>query len=270
MSLKDLNLDQQVFFGGKKMSMQGFLDSCGMDPTDNGVLTAVNKLVKKGKMRILEDKTNNDFESTYKELELDLAISDIEEDNFNTEKYNRAKKKEGQLIFDDLIELDFPSRQAVNDMMDYCNKRMISASAEQRDGLYVLTLENISESELAGIRRYQFLNKTGANIAKTADSVAKHTVNTVAFTAQNVVLPTARAGLTTALGVIKTVIKTGTQVGSNIITNTTSNTRTMTKELSTDHEVLKAKRDLIDAKDSIMRFFKSGNSSSSGIRYIKK
>jgi hypothetical protein len=267
MNLKELNLEQQVFFSGKKMSMQEFLDSCDMSADDNGILIVINKLIKKGKLRILDDPKENDFQTAFEDLELDSAISDIEEDDYNTEKYRRAKKKEGQLIFE-LIEIDFPSRQSVQDMLEYCAKRMIVSSAEARDGLYVLTLENISESELAGIRRYQFLNKTGANLTKTADGIAKHTVNTVAFTAQNVVLPATRAGLTAALGVVKTVLKTGTQVGSNIITNTTMNAKTMKKELSTDHEVLKAKRDLIDAKDSIMRFFKSG-SSSSGIRYIK-
>ena len=118
---------------------------------------------------------------------------------------------------------------------------------------------------MAAIKRHKLIDDAGKAINQGAEKVTNTVLDTAAFAADKVVLPATKASLKAALGLTKTVVKTSASAGSALISGTTKNVRSMSQELKYDEDVLRAKKDLVDAKDAVMRMFKR-NKFSSDIR----
>lgn len=266
-----LDRKQIIFFAGKKMLLEEFLIAYDLqDEADSVSLIVIEKLIKKGKLRFIENEQNADnaFKAVNKELELDAKIAQIEEDAVKYDEYQANKSKEGKLVYEE-IEIDFPTFKNAQEMLSYCtNKLRLKGHVKESEDIYAVVLQDVSESNLSAIKRYDLFNKAGKLMLDSTNRVSTSALDTVAFAADKIVLPTAKAGISTTLGLARTIVKTGASAGSAVISGTTKNVRTMSKELSEDEDVLRAKKDLIDAKDAVMRLFKRGSKSDS-IRITK-
>ena len=264
MSNQTIDREVNVFFAGRKMTMGEFLEAYGLqDESDSVAMIVVEKLVKKGKLRILEPEqgANEAFKAVHKELDLEAKLAQMEEDADKAASYSALKNKEGKLCYEE-IELDFPTRGYANDMLAYCKKKLkLAGSIEEREGLFVVVLNDVSESDLSAIKRHNLFNKAGKLMFETTDKVAASVIDTVSFASEKVVLPVTKAGISATLGLAKTLVKTTASTGSAVISGTSKNVRAMSNELAHDEDVLRAKKDLVDAKDAVMRLFKRGNKS---------
>ena len=255
---------QMVFFAGKKMTMEDFLKSYDLqDETDNVAMIVVEKLIKKGKLRVIEPEqdANDAFVAVAKELDLEEKLAQMEADADKAANYAAMKSKEGKLCYEE-IEIDFPTRVYAQDMLAYCKKKLrLEGSIQEREGLFIVVLNDVSESDMSAIKRHNLFNKAGKMMFETTDKVAASVINTVSFASEKVVLPVTKAGISATLGLAKTLVKTTASTGSAVISGTSKNVKTMTAELACDEDVLRAKKDLTDAKDAVMRLFKRGNKS---------
>lgn len=254
-----LDKDKIVMFAGKKFTLGEFLVHYGLDQdTEASVKIILEHLEKKGKLHYIEQKDKDAalFESVAKELELEAKIAEMEAEAERVEVYDSAKKKEGKLVYEE-VEIDFPNKTIAIDFYKFAQEDLkVEAALYEEGDKYVLTMKNVSESDLAAIKRKKTIADAGKMIFNTTDKVANVAVGTAAFATERVLVPTTKATVKTALGLSKSLVKTGTVVGSNLVTSTTNTTRQMVTELANDEDVLKAKKELIDAKDAIVRMFR--------------
>lgn len=264
-----INKERVLFFAGKKMTLGEFIQAYDLENESEGTIELViAKLEKKNKLSFLEQKdgSNQAFEQAAKELDLEARIAEMEADAEEAEAYEIKKKREGKLTYEE-VEIDFPNKSLGLDFFEYAEEKLkLDAKLEKRDGVFVLTLYNVTESDLGAIKRRKAVTKVGTSVLKTTDKVAGTAVETVNFATEKVVVPTAKAAIKASLGLGKSLVRTGAQVGSTLITSTSKQSKSMAKELSKDEDVLNAKKELIDAKDAIMRLFKGGGKSSPDVR----
>lgn len=264
-----LDKNRMVYFAGKIMSVQEFIESYGLtEESESTVEIIIEKLVKKGKLRYVETGTKEDdaFEKVAKELDLEARIAELEAEAERAESYALQKKREGKLMYE-VVEIDFPSRQLALEFFDFCNAKLkLDVEVNQVGDKFVLTVYKVTEQDLSAIKRRKNFAQAGDVVFKTVDKVAESAVSATAFATEKVVVPTAKATLKTAIGLTKSLVKTGAQVGSTLISSTTKGTRQMAQELAQDEDVLRAKKDLIDAKDAVMRLFKRNGKSTPDIR----
>lgn len=260
-----VNKNQVIFFAGKKMTIEEFIVLYGMEnESEKSIEIVLNKLEKKGKLRFLNESESEDsaFQAVAKELDLEAKLAQIEEDADRTEAYKIQKAKEGKLVYEE-VEIDFPTFNYAEEFREYAEKSLrLQAHIQEGDGVYVLVLKNVSESDLSAIKRRKGLAEAGKVFFRTTDKVAESALSATAFATEKVIVPTTKATIKTSLGLAKNLVKTSAQVGSSLITSTTQSARSMSAELAHDEDVLRAKKDLVDAKDAIMRLFKRGNRNS--------
>ena len=261
-----IDKNQIIFFAGKKMTIEEFMIMYDIDgENEETVKIILDKLEKKGKLRYLTDDNQGDktaFESVYKELELEAKIAQIEKNAEKEAKYKASKQREGRLVYEE-IEVDLPTETRAAEMLRYVNDKLkLAARVEERDGIYTIIIANATESDVAAIKRHKLIDDAGKAINQGAEKVANTVLDTAAFAADKVVLPATKASLKAALGLTKTIVKTSTSASAALISGTTKNIRSMSQELKYDEDVLRAKKDLVDAKDAIMRMFKRSKSSS--------
>lgn len=264
-----LDKEKLVFFAGKKMTVGEFIELYGIEEeTEQTIQIVIEKLVKKGKLRYLdqEDPGNKAMEAVQKELELEVQLAEIDEEREQLETYKAIKKRENALTYEE-VEIDFPNKSHAEEIAEFCKSKLkLKTDLMFADGVYVLTVFGPSEADVSAIKRRKMVLDTGTVIFSTTDKVAESVVEGTKFAADKVVLPTAKASLKAALGLTKTAVKTTTAVGSSLIAGATKESRKMAQELKQDEDVLRAKKELVDAKDAITRFFKR-NKKSSGFRF---
>jgi hypothetical protein len=263
-----IDKNQVIFFAGKKMTIEEFMKEYDIEgENEKTVKVILDKLEKKGKLRYLTDDDQGDkaFKSIYKELELEAKIDQIEEDAEREAQYKASKQREGRLVYEE-IEVDLPTEARAAEMLRYVNNKLkLAARVEERDGIYTIIIANATESDVAAIKRHKLIDDAGKAINQGVEKVTNTVLDTAAFAADKVVLPATKAGLKAALGLTKTIVKTSTSASAALISGTTKNVRSMSQELKYDEDVLRAKKDLVDAKDAVMRMFKR-NKFSSDIR----
>lgn len=264
-----IDKEQVVFFAGKKMTLGEFVEHYQLqNENEKTIQIVVDRLVKKGKLRFIEqdDKSMKAFEQVSKELDLEARIAEMEAEADRAEEYAIQKKREGKLVYEE-VEIDFPTKTLAIEFFEFSRDKLrLEAEVNQVDDKFVLTLYNVTEQDLGAIKRRKNFTQAGQVVFQATDKIANTAINATQFAAEKVVVPAAKATMKTTFGLAKSLIKTGAQVGSTLITSTSQSSRSMAKELSRDEDVLKAKKELIDAKDAVMRLFRRGGKSSPDIR----
>jgi hypothetical protein len=250
-----------LMFAGKKFTMEEFIKHYGMEgEPDATVEILINTLKKKGKLHYIEhkDKEQELFEKVGKEIDLQARIAEMEAEADAVEAYKTTKNKEGKLMYEE-VEIDFPTKTYALEFFEYAQKKLrVEAELYEQGNLYVLVLKNVAESDLAAIKRKRNFAEAGKVVINATDKFAEAAVGTAAFATEKVIAPTTKAAIKTTLGLTKSLLKTSTTVGSNLVTSTANSSRQMVTELANDSDVLKAKKELIDAKDAIVRMFRRG------------
>jgi len=252
------NVEDIVFFGGKKMKLQEFYEAYDLiEETEEARELIVEKLIKKDKLKFLDNTDKNSpFLLVGKELELERKIQEIEEESDRIEDYRAMKKKEGKLVYEE-IEIDFPAFSSAQELVEYCAQKLrLNSTIREEDGLFIVTIFDVSESDMSAIKRLDIINRSAEGLAIGVKRLSDNIIRNTKTVTDKVAVPIAKAGLNAGLSIGKQALKTGIQLGSNIISNTTANARQMKYELSRDGEVLKAKKVLIDAKDAVKRLLK--------------
>lgn len=254
--MNKVTMDTILLIKGKRYSIEEFKNKFAITD-DARALTLAETLVKKGKATI--------YSATSQEDELlDLLDGDIELTNIvnqiNDEEYAsvQAKRNEIKQEVDTVsIALSFKTTAEACSAESYVNSLGIEdTEISIKGGAIKLIVRDITPQEYTKIATKYQLEKAVNSTVDVAGKALRGTTNAINYTATNVVAPVAKIAGEAGMNLGKGLLHTGVKVGAGLV-NATSKAVAETKvAMATDTELLKAKRELVDAKDSAISFFK--------------
>ena len=261
------NENQECVFAGRKMTLGEFCEQYGLDNDDKqSAAIVINGFIKKGKLRLIESQEQQAYASVAKDLALDEKLELLAQEETEENQSRHDQKRAGRLTYGE-VEFDVAGRASVEELHQFVTQKLYLKADVVKDGAgYVLTVYGATDADLNAINRRRQIDKASKAIYRGTTKAADSVVGAIDFTAQKVAVPVAKAGVKTTFGLLKAVAKTVGAVGSTVISSGASAIRQTASELSNDTDVLRARRELIDVKDSAVRKFNSQNSFGNGVR----
>lgn len=251
-----VTMETVLIIKGKKYTMESFMTKFAITDEDKAIKYATT-LVKKGMAVVYSDKSE--------EEELISKLDDHQEfmalmDKLDQEEYESTKAKREEAKEDtDLVSIALTFRTSAEACQaeQWINSIGIEdTEISLKKGTIKLIVRNITPAEHTKIAtRYQ-LEKAINNTVAVAGKTLVGTTDAINYVATKVVAPTAKIAGEAGMNLGKGLIHTGIRVGAGLV-NATSKAVTDTKvAMATDTELLKAKREIIEAKDSALSFFR--------------
>lgn len=245
-----------IIIKGKKYNVQAFMEKFRISSEDQAVVY-MNGMLKKGKATLPKNFQSEEelLETIDKDLELENIINKIEEE----EESARTAKRNASIEDVDVlnIRIAFDSTLEAVQAEEYINKLGIEdTEISIKSGAISLIVSGITPQEYTKIaNKYQLESaiKTGVNLVGTG---AKNATDAVNYVATKVVAPVAKIAGEAGMNLGKGLVHTGVKVGSGIVNSGAKAVQETKVALSTDPEMLKAKKELVDAKDGLVSFFK--------------
>jgi hypothetical protein len=251
--------------------MQQFADKyAGGDMT--AAIPAAMTLQRKGELVLAEDlspeqKVLNRIQS---EVNIEEAANDADRDEELIKDARANARREGRAKYPE-IELDYPTKVK---MFEHKRKFMTDLRlAEDQietgcsESGYVMKIKNITDAELNAIKRTYGADRAITAAVGMIDTGAQKITGGVGYTADKVIAPAVQVGARVGASVLKTVLKTAIKTGSTLLTATSQGVKQAGHEIKDDPDVLRAGRELLSVKDTVMRRVGSyGTSNTSGIR----
>lgn len=251
-----ITMDTVLIIKGKKYTMQSFMTKFAITNEQRAIQYATT-LVRKGMAVIHSDKSE--------EEELLAKLDDHQEfmalmDKLEQEEYESAKAKREEATEDtDLVSiaLTFKTSAEACTAEQWINSIGIEdTEISMKKGAIKLIVRNITPAEHTKIAtRYQLEKAIGTTVDIAGKTIVGAT-DAVNYVATKVVAPTAKIAGEAGMNLGKGLFHTGVKVGAGLV-NATSKAVTDTKvAMATDTELLKAKREIIEVKDSAVSFFR--------------
>lgn len=241
---------------GKKLTMEQFKARFAIENNTRAISLATT-LVKKGQAIIYSDKSEEENIIAKLEQDQQLAniIDTIETEEFSAQQTRRADKLEDTDLVS--IRLAFNTTNEAVIAESWINKiGIMNTEVSIKAGAIYLTVIDISPAEHTKIATKYQMEKVLNGTVSVAGKVISGTTDTVNYMATNVVAPTAKIVGEAGMNLGKGLIHTGVKVGAGLV-NSGSKAITDTKiAMATDSEMLKAKKELVDAKDNMISFFR--------------
>lgn len=266
-----INRDSIITIKGKRYSVEDFMTKYGV-PTEVQAMELMTKAVTKGKATIYNSaEADEDFIASLEDnIQFDKIINQIEQEEFESNVADRnAKAEEVDLVN---IKLTFETSQlAVEAEMWINSLGIMNTKIEIEKGVIALIVRDITPSEHTKIATKYQLEKALNKTVKVAGKTVTNTTNTINYVATKVVAPTAKIAGEAGMNLGKGLVHTTAKVGAGLINSGSKAIADTQVALATDTEMIKAKKELIDAKDSLVSFFKKktgANRRRSGIEVI--
>ena len=270
--MNSFNLNQQIEFCGKRMTVQEFGEINYPEATEQNLENVIDLLIAKGSIKAVHNKSKEQkaFERIAKEQNLKAQVD--QHDTFNEEFQDAMaqEKRTGHLTHGS-VEYDFPNLLMAQEyQLEIEHKlRLDDSQIIIGKGIVTVVFNNVTDAEITTMSR---IYKTDRFVAKTmnyANKGANMATSAVHYAATKIAAPSAQVLARTGMNLLKTLVTTGVKTGSTFITAASQGIKEAKSQLSCDPDVLKATNELIETKDSIKRTinsFTSGSHGGSGIR----
>ena len=236
-------------------------------------INTINVLVNRGQAEILGERKSKEKIKIEKALrEKDhLDKADYVRQEEEKQKDNRAQtKKEGRLLHEQITVDYFAIKQAKEHKALFeQNLRLTGIQLLMNDDdSYSLMIPNVSDKDIDYISRTLKTDSIVGGAVKGIDMGITGTTKAIDYTAKKVLSPTITIATKGVVSVGRTLFSTVAKAGGTIISAGAEGGRRTASELSTDDDIIKARQELINAKNSMRRGFNSTvGGSSSRIRY---
>ena len=269
--MENITMETVLKIKGKKYTMQEFMNKYGI-LSELKAISVAQAMVKQGKISIVKHATEEEQEiENVLNHETITSIADMIDAEEEASRFatREAIKEESDLVS---IKLSFNTSIEATSAQAWVESLGIHDSEISiKSGQISLIVRDITPNEYSKIaRKYQ----TEKAVKKTVDIASKAvngTTNAVNYGLTHVVAPTAKIAGEAGMNLGKGVIQTGAKVGAGLV-NAGSKAITDTKvALATDPEMIKAGRELIEAKNTLMRFVRGKLDKSkkkSGIEFL--
>lgn len=251
-----LTMESVLIIKGKKYTMESFMTKFAITDEEKAIKYATT-LVKKGMAIVYSDKSEEEeLLSKLDDHEEFMALMDkLDQEEYESVKAKREEAKEESDLVS--IALVFNTSAEACQSEQWINSIGIEdTEISMKKGAIKLIVKNITPQEYTKIAaRYQLEKgiNTAVNVAGKTLVGATDAVN---YVATKVVAPTAKIAGEAGMNLGKGLVHTGIKVGAGLV-NATSKAVVDTKvAMATDTELLKAKREIIEAKDTAVSFFR--------------
>lgn len=260
--------DTKIVYQNKTYTIEEFQAVCGTNDIESTIEVA-NILIKKGKATL--PKTETEQDKIAKIIEKESIHSIVEA--LETEELNHVKAKREEIASNvDLIsiELDFVTTAEAMQAQTWINSLGIEDTEIRIKKNIILHVSNITPQEFTKIARRYNTDRILKNGVQLTGKALDTLTNTVNYATTNVLAPTAKLATKAGMDIGKAVVHTSTKIGAGIINSGVQTARELSVAMATDVEMLKAKSELKNASDTIMRAFKNkfGGTKSKGIRQV--
>lgn len=238
-------------------TMESFMEKYKVPTMDEAILIA-NVLVKQGKAVIVSKISDE------QQLIIDAIAREDKNNVVNAinqeEEEHKAFLREQSTIDNDLVKisLNFATTHEALTAENWINNLGIEdTELKVKKGVVSLIISDITPQEYSKIARQYQTEKAIKTTVDMTSKVFNNTTDAVNYGLTKVVAPTAKIVGEAGMNLGKGLIHTTAKVGSGLI-NSGAKAVTDTKfALETDPEMLRASKELRDAKDTMKSFFKS-------------
>lgn len=258
----------KITYENKTYTVAEFQEICGANSIEN-TIEIIEILIRKGKAKVATTETEKDkiAKLIQKEAVHDI-VQAIEQEETN---YAKAKREESVSNVDLIsIELDFKTTTDALQAQAWINSLGIEDTEIRIKKTIVLIVSNITPQEFTKIARRYNTDRVLQNGVELTGKALDGLTGAVNYATTNIVAPTAKLATKAGMDIGKAVIHTGTKIGAGVINAGVQTAKDLSVSMATDAEMLKAKSELKNASDTIMRAFKNkfGGTKSKGIRTI--
>lgn len=246
-----------IMLKGKKYDEEKFMEKYGI-PSKEKALEYMNKCVRNGEATIYNPKSDEKrlIDKLDNDIEFENVMDAIRAEEENAKKYARAKKAEDVDLVS--IKLNFSSTSEAVMNEEAINRMGIEdTEISISKGVISLIVRNITPQEYTKIASKYKMDKAISNTVKVADKTVSTATDAVNYVATKVVAPGAKIAGAGIMNLGKGLLQTTIKTGAGVVNATAEAKRETAKVLATDTEMLKAKEELKEAKNSALRFFKS-------------
>lgn len=261
--------ENKIIYKNKTYTVEEFMEVCGSTSIEE-TIKIIEVLLKKGSVKLAENNSPQDeIAKIIEKEEIHNIVQAIEQEEYN---YQQAKRDETLENVDLIsIELDFRTTTDAMKAEEWINSLGVETTEIKIiKKSIVLTVSDITPQEFTKIARKYNTDKVLRNGVELTGKALDSLTGAVNYATTNVIAPTAKLATKAGMDIGKAVVHTGVKVGAGVINAGMQTAKDLSKAMQTDSEMLKAKSELKNASDTIMRAFKSkfGGASGKGIRQL--
>lgn len=260
--------NDKITYQNKTYTVEDFMNICGATSIEN-TIEIIEVLIKKGKAKLVVTETEQDkIKKLLEKEEVHNIVQALEEEELNHTKAKREEKAENVDLIS--IELDFKTTMEALQAQTWINSLGIEDTEIRIKKSIVLYVSNITPQEFTKIARKYNTDRILQNGVEITGKALDTLTGAVNYTATNIVAPTAKLATKAGMDIGKAVVHTSTKIGAGVINSGVQTARELSIAMATDAEMLKAKSELKNASDTILRAFKNkfGGTKSKGIRTV--
>ena len=250
-----INKETKIIINNKTYTVQEFMAKYAVKD-ESTALMIIDKLVAQGKATIKDESTKEEklIQDTLKAIEKDAIVEglDIEAEE------NRIAKREKAKAEVDLtnVSLAFNSTPEAEDFRQWCYENGINdTEISERNGELTLKIYEVTPNEYVKITRKYNTEKAIKSTVNATSSVCEKATKGIDFGLTKVVAPAARIGAEAGMNIGKAVVHTGIKTGAGLINSGSKAVKQTADELRHDPELLRAGKELRDAKNKMKSFF---------------
>lgn len=251
-----ITMDTILVIKGKRFTIEEFMKKFAITDADKALVLA-STLVKKGKATIYSATSdeNDILKLLESDLELSSIVNQIEDEEYTSVQAKRAEIKEE--VDTVSIALTFRTTAEACGAEAWINSLGIEdTEISIKQGAIKLIVKDITPQEYTKIATKYQLEKAVNSTVNVAGKALKGTTDVINYTATNVVAPVAKIAGEAGLNLGKGLVHTGVKVGAGLVNATSKAVEDTKVAMATDTELLKAKKELIDAKDNLVSMFR--------------
>lgn len=252
-----INAESKVVYKKKTYSLVEFGKKFGVNGDINEIISLAEKLERKGRITIKnyateEQEMLNKINDQDEVLEVNNAI-EVEEQTAKAFKREQALSESDttsfELLFNTTLEAQKFYNYIINLGINTCEMII------KPQGGIALRVMNVTPEEYVKItRKYSIEKGIQAGVNVTGNTINK-AVEGVGYIATNVGAPIVKIAGDATSRLAKGLVHTAVKSGASIINCTAQATRETREACATDRELIKAQSELIEAKDTVKRFF---------------
>lgn len=262
-------------FKGARYSFEEFKEAYDLEDTsDEQVLEVIRILHKKGSLKIDEGsktKQQKALEKASKEESISKLADAIDAEEEQAKDFKAKQKREERLTYE-LIEVSYPTySKAIEAKQLYeKNLRLNNIDIIQRGESILLAFRDITDNDLNYINRTYLADKAINATVNTVEKGIGSVTGAVDYTARKIVSPTFQIGAKASANLLKSLAHVVVKTGATVISAGSQGIKETKEAISNDPDVIRAGRELIDAKDGVMRTVTGKTSgTSAGINIIR-
>lgn len=258
MEAKVSSLEDSICFNGAVYTVQQFSEKFLSEEMRPLAIDTVNLLLSRGKITIYNNLTKEE-KIIQKAMAENMIINEankIEEDE-ETLKDNVAQKKRENHQTYQKIEVPFASVTLAQNCQKYCNDtlRIKNSYIVIKPTEAILTVENITDSELSKINRYYQLNNVTQTFLSGANKTQDVLTRGIDYSVKNIVSPLTSIGFKAGASIASTATTAVVKTGASAVDAVNKGVEKTINDIATDPDVIKASRDLLQTKAKISAFF---------------